>query len=137
MFIYIQKSRHSVKSKAICVNFLWTITRNFTLRKISWDFEIDIYIKNHDTLRYVTFLFSKSQTLRKIKTISVTFLNFTIFHWIFEIDRGGRNFYICKKAFTMRYIIICKKMHFLLRFLYKNPDTSRYISICTKKSLWV
>ena len=47
---------------------------HFMLRDFHEIFEIGIYIyKKHDTLRYVMFLYTKTLTLRKKKTICVTF----------------------------------------------------------------
>ena len=64
--------------------------------------------KNHETLRYVTFLYTKSQTLHKKQdNLRYVFLHrnsdtlhYTIFHEIFEVGGGGweRCFYMQKNA---------------------------------------
>ena len=122
VYIYIQKSRHFAKSKAICVTFLFTksqtlyVTRffmkflklAFTYIQKAWHFALrDIFIyknpdtlkearqfalrffiyKKHDTLRYVTFLYAKSSTLRK------------------KARQFALHFLIYKKPDTLRYKI--------------------------------
>ena len=74
VFIY-KNPRHFVKSKTISVTFVCTnsqalcITQCF-MRILKLAF---VYLK-HNTLRYVTFLYTNSQTLEKIKTICVMFI---------------------------------------------------------------
>ena len=56
--------------------------------------------RKHDTLRYVTFLYTKIQTLRKeqdnlryvFKYKNQDTLRYEVFHGIFEIGRGGGHF---------------------------------------------
>ena len=61
----MQKARHFSKSQTISVTFY--IKKRYTLSHVIFHeiFEVGIYIQKHETLRYVTFLYSKSQTLRK------------------------------------------------------------------------
>ena len=68
--VLIQKARHFAKSKTILVKFLYFksdplyVTRLFvTFLKLAF-----IY-KKHETLRYVTFLYTKIQALRKKQDI--------------------------------------------------------------------
>ena len=76
-------------------------TLGYTIFDESFVISIYIYIKNHDTLRYVKFLYTKSWHIQKSKTICVTFFNiqkawqFELcnFHGIFEISGGGGHFY--------------------------------------------
>ena len=67
-FIYIYKKPHTFqKSRQFALLFYSQKSGHFTLRDFSCIFfywHLYIYIK-HDTLRYVTFLYPKSQTLRK------------------------------------------------------------------------
>ena len=65
-FIYIQKSRHFAKSKTICVTFLFTKIHTLHVTQFSMGFlKLAFIYKNQDTLRYVTFLYTKIQALRK------------------------------------------------------------------------
>ena len=88
VYLYIQKSRHFLKSKTICVTFLFTKRKTLYVTRFLVKYLIlaSIYISNHGTLCSVTFLFTKSQTLQKSKTICVTF-------------------FIYKKPDTLRYAI--------------------------------
>ena len=62
IYIYTQKARHFSKRRAI---FIYKKLDNFRYAIFHENFEIDICIKKHDTLRYVKFLFTEIQTLRK------------------------------------------------------------------------
>ena len=76
--------------------------------------------KNHDNLRYVTFLYTKSSRhFAKIETICDTFyvqkfgsLRYAIFHWIFEICGGGA--FIKKNNGLCVTFLFWKIMHFVL-----------------------
>ena len=62
---YMQKERHFSKSNTISVMFLYTkshilYVKQFFMKCSSWN----IY-KKHDTFCYGTFLYAKTQTLRK------------------------------------------------------------------------
>ena len=65
--------------------------------------------KKHDTLRYVMFLYTKRQTLRKKKDNlryvyiykNLDTLHYAIFHWVFLIDGMGGGIFICKKQCTL------------------------------------
>ena len=64
-FIY-KKQDTFQKARQFPLRFYIQKSRLLTLRDFHEIFEIAIYIyKKHDTLRYVTFLYTKSQTLRK------------------------------------------------------------------------
>ena len=67
-YIYMRDAWHFAKSKIICVTFLFTKSRTLYVTRFFMKFLklgfIYIY-KKHDTLRYVTFLYTKSQTLLK------------------------------------------------------------------------
>ena len=124
---YIQKPTHFSISRTICDTFLYAksmtlyVTRLF-IKKLNLAF---IY-KKHDILRYVTFLYSKSRTLRKkqdnlryvfifkIWTLSVTrfFIEFLKF-----ADGGG--IFMFKKIHFALHLYVQKTMHFALRFISK------------------
>ena len=73
--VYTQKARHFSKSKTICVTFLATKIHTLYATRFFMKIKKVLFInKKHDTLRYVTFLYKKSPTLGKSKTIRVTFL---------------------------------------------------------------
>ena len=82
--------------------------------------------KNHETLRYVTFLYTKSQTLhQKQDNLHYVFLyrnsdtlRYAIFHGIFEVGGGGWGgcFYIQKNAPCVTFLY---PKHFpFVTFLY-------------------
>ena len=87
---------------------------------------ICIYIKN-DTLRYVTFFNTKSQTLlKKQDNLRYIFiykkpdtLRCVIFHGTFEISRGvGGHFYIQKTMHIVSHFYILKKSTLCYVFVY-------------------
>ena len=94
------------------------------LRDFHEIFDIGIYIyKSHDTLRYMTVLYTKSRTLKKVRIFALCFLiyqnpdtlRYAIFGEIFEIGGGGQ-FY---KQKTMHFVLnsyMQKTMHSPLRF---------------------
>ena len=93
LYIYI-KTDILQKARKCALRFYSQKAWHFTLRNFLWKcWNWYLYIfKKHDTLRYVTFLFTKSPTLRKSNTIYVTFYiqksgHFASrdFYWIFEI----------------------------------------------------
>ena len=97
--------------------------------------------KNHDTLRYVTFLYTKRSTLLKKqdnlrnvfiqKSGTFELRDFSLNFW--NLWRGGDiNFW--KKQCTLRDIFILKKQCTLRCVaIYKEPDTMRYILIVKKQ----
>ena len=123
---YIQKARHFSNSKKICVRFMYTKIQTLYITQFFIQFlKLAFIFKNNDTLRYVKFLYTKSQTLRKKKyNLGCVFiyknadtLCDAIFHRIFKIGGGGRPFYICKKQCTLQINFHMQKtMHFSLRF---------------------
>ena len=120
---YIQKARHFATSKTIYVTFLYT--KSFVLYVSQFFMNIlnlAFICKKRDTLHYVTFLYTKIQTLRKMKdNLRYAFiykdpdtLRYAIFHWIFEIGEGGHFF-------------IQKIMYFALNFYKQNKCNFRYV----------
>ena len=96
--------------------------------------------KKHDTLRYMTFLYTKSQTLcKKQDNLRYVFIYKTryfcaVFHWIFEICGGGGAFIKKKDNVLCLTFLYWKKqstLHYVAR--YKEPDTMRYILISKKQ----
>ena len=87
--------------------------------------KLEFKYKNHDTLRYGTELYTKSQTFRKnqdnLRYIfiykNLDTLQNTIFHMIFEIE-GGRGRFIYKKQCTLRYIFIQKNNALCIMFYF-------------------
>ena len=86
--------------------------------------KLEFIYKKHDTLRYVAFLYTKIQTLRKKQeNLRYIFMHknpntfhYALFHEIFEIGGGGGTFLYAK---TMRFAIhfyTKKTIHFALRF---------------------
>ena len=97
--------------------------RFYTQKAIHWRYgifmkflKLAFIFKKHDTLRYVTFIYSKSMTLRKKQDNLLSFLytqirHFSVtrfFHWIFEICGGGGYLFL-KRQCTLREIFILKK----------------------------
>ena len=100
---------------------------------ITWFFmkflKMALLYKKHDTFRYGTFLYIKSQTFRKKQdNLCYVFiyeyldtLRYAIFHWIFDIDgRGVRHFYMQKAVHFALHIYMQKKRHFVFRFYIKK-----------------
>ena len=72
---YIKNARHFAKSKTICVTFLCTkIMLLYVTQFFKENVKLAFIHKKHNTLRYVTFLNTKSRHFAKIKTICVTVL---------------------------------------------------------------
>ena len=74
IYIYIQKARHFLKIKTICVTFLFTKSLTLYATRFSWMFwNCHLYIYKSTTL-CVTWRFNiqKSRRFEKIKTICVT-----------------------------------------------------------------
>ena len=96
--------------------------------------------KKHETLRYVTFKYTKSQTLSKKQDHfryvfiykNLDTLRYAIFHGIFENGRGG-HFYIQKKMHFALHFIFKKQCNLHYVVTYKHPDTMPYIFICKKQ----
>ena len=119
-----ERTRLYTKNQKKCETFLYTKSRTlfkkldnfryvFIYKKpYTWRYGILMkflklaFINNkHDTLRYVTFLYTKSWTLfKKQDNLWYVFiyknpalLRYAIFHWIFEICGGGETFIDWKK----------------------------------------
>ena len=92
---------------------------HFTIRDFSWNFfKLEFIYKKYDILRYVTFLYTKSQTLRKKHdnlryvfiysypdTVALSDFSLNFWNW----PREGGHIKICKKQCTLRHIFISKK----------------------------
>ena len=65
-FLYTQKAGHFAKSKTISVRFLNPKSMTLYVTRFFMTFlKLAFMYKKHDTLLYVTFLYTKSRTLRK------------------------------------------------------------------------
>ena len=128
------------KARLFPVTFLYTKIKILYVTQFFMKIlKLAFLYKNHETFRYVRFLYTKSQTLsKKQDNLRYVFiyknpdtLRYAIFHWIFEIEGGGG--YI-EKQYTLGYIFIFKKQCNLpYVFIYKKPDTLRYIFIFKKQ----
>ena len=58
--LFIQKARHVSKATQFPLRFYIEKAIHLTLQDFHEIFEVGIYIQNHDTVRYVTFLYTKS-----------------------------------------------------------------------------
>ena len=140
---YIQKARQFPLS--FYIQNAW----HFTLRNFSWLLlRLAFIYKNHDTLCYVAFLYTKAWYFTKGKKIELLFYiqkfghfalrNFPLNFWNWRM--GGN--YIRKKQCTLNYIFICKKQY-TLRYVFrcKNTDTLRFIFIykkqCTSRCVFI
>ena len=111
------------KARQFALRFIWKIqTLNVTqfFMKI---LKLAFAYKKHDTLRNVTFLYTKIQKLRKNKdNLRYVFiyknltLSVTQFYGILEIGGGGGGVYTKKIQFEL-YFYMQKTMHLLLRFI--------------------
>ena len=93
--------------------------------------------KKHDTLHYVTFLYTKSWTLRKKKdnlryvfiykkSGHFTLRDFSLNFWNWR--KGGTFLYAKNKSLCVIFLYAKKStLHYV--FIYKKPDTLRYIFI--------
>ena len=89
--------------------------------------KLEFIYKNHDTLRYVTFLYTKIQTIRKKQdNMCYVFmykntdtLRYAILHGIFEIGRGGRGHFHMQKIHFVLHFYTQKTMYFPLRFIQR------------------
>ena len=112
------------KNKTMSIPFLYTKRNTLYVKRFSWNFEVGVYIQNHDTFRYVTFYVQKSRHFAKSKTIYIMFLytkSRTLcvlrFSWDFWNWRSGGTLlyaktnaicvtFIFKKLCTLRYFFI-------------------------------
>ena len=116
---YIQKARHFSKSK--------------TTLYVTWFFmkilKLEFIYKKHDTFCYVTFFYTKNQTLRKnqdnfryvFKYKKLDTLRYAIFHGILKLAEGG-GIFICK-IITLRFIFIRKNDGLCVTFLHTKIPT--------------
>ena len=81
VFIY-KKQDTFQKARQFPLRFYMQKAIHLTLRDFHEIFEVGIYIQKHDTLRYVTFLYTqKARHFAKSKTICDTFLYSKIRHF--------------------------------------------------------
>ena len=88
--------------------------------------------KNHDTLRYVMFLYTKSQTLRKNKDNLRYVFMYPILMEFLKLAEGVGHFYMKKKHFPL-HLYIRKQCTLRYVVIYKNTETLRYMFICKKQ----
>ena len=139
---YIKNPGSLQKRKTISVTSLYTKSKTlYVTQSFIKNLNLAFIYKNHDALRYVKFLYTRSQTLHKKQdNLRYVFiyknpdtLSYAIFHWIFEIDRGG-GIFICKKQCTLHHIFISKKQCTLCNvFTCKKPETLCNIYIRKKQ----
>ena len=91
--------------------------------------KLEFIYKNHDTSRYVTFLYTKMQTLRKkqdnlcyvliykIRTLYVTRFLLNSWNW----RREGVAFLYAKSNAFCVTLYLQKTMHYALRFYIQKP----------------
>ena len=92
--------------------------------------------KEHGTLRYVMFLYTKIQTIRKKQDVlryvfiyqNMDTLRYAIFHWIFEIGGGRGTFFYAKNNALCVEFLYPKKMHLTLHF------NTKILALCIKFS---
>ena len=122
---HIQKSGHFAKNQDSLRYVLYTKSRIFYVTQFFMNFSIlEFLYKKHETLRYMTFLYTKSQTLRKnqdnlrhvfiYKNLDTLYC--TIFLWIFEIGGGGEIFLYAKNNAFCFTFFFQKRMHLPLCF---------------------
>ena len=120
-FLYINKkqknctkSRRLRKSKTISIAFLYTKIQTLYITRLFVKFlNLTFIYKKHETLRYVTFLYSKSMTFRKKQD-------------------NLRYVFIYKKPDTLRYAFFLKNFsnwRMGKHFLHKKQCTLPYIFI--------
>ena len=106
--IYIYpKIRTPCKKQDNLRYILYTKSETLYVTQFSWFFQISIYIQKHDTLRYMTFLYPKSETLRKKQDslrhvfIYAKILTLTVTRFFMEflkLAEGGAFIYAKKNA---------------------------------------
>ena len=116
--IYIIKKRYTLqKKRQFAIRFYLQKAGHFPLRNFHEIFDKGICIQKLDTLRYVTFLYTKSPTLRKkqdnlrhvfLYTKSPTLYVTRFFMEFLKLAEGG-GIFINKKQCTLRYFFIYKK----------------------------
>ena len=118
-----------------------TLRDAISMKVLKWAF----VLKNEDTFRYITFLYTKRHTLRKkqdnLRRIFIyknpDTLRSHIFYEIYEIGWGreGGGHFICKKKHCASFFKWKKKCTLRHVFIYKNPDTLRHIFIKNRCNL--
>ena len=112
--IFIYKRQDTLQKSRQCpLCFIFKKVRYFTIRDFDGNFEVGDYIPKawHFALRDV-FILKKPDTSQKVRQFALRFniqnpdiLRYGISHWNFEIGGGGGDGYICKKQYTLRYIL--------------------------------
>ena len=142
------------KNKTMSIPFLYTKRNTLYVKRFSWNFEVGVYIQNHDTFRYMTFFVQKSRHFAKSKTIYIMFYTqkaghfaFCDFHGIFEIGGVGGHFYMQKpmqfalhlysKNYVLRVIFLYPKFFVLLWYLTINSGKIRAIRSKNKFELFI
>ena len=111
--------------------------------------KLEFIYKKHDTLHYVTLLYTKIHTFRKnqdnLRSIFIyknthNFL-YAIFHGIFEIVIGGGGGCMQKKMHFALHLYTQKQCTLRYVFIKNTPDTLQYIFIyiykCTLCYLYI
>ena len=97
--------------------------------------------KKHDTFRYVTFLYTKSYTLRKNQDNLLFILYTKIRHFcvtrffieFLKFAEGGEHLFTKKTMYFVGHFYIEKQCTLRYVAIYKEPDTMRYILISKKQ----
>ena len=127
LFICIYKKPDTLqKARQFALRFYWQKARHFTSRNYLWSFwNRHLYIyKKHDTSRFVTFLYAKSQTLQKKQDKFCYFFIYkkpdTLRHAIFMECLGigvGEGIFINKNNALCVKLVYAKQHAFSITFL--------------------
>ena len=135
IYIYIYKKLDTFqKSRQFTLLFYSKNARHFTLRDFSWNYwNWHLYkYKNHDTLSYMTFLYSQIQTLWKNQdNLGYGFfiyrkpdtLGYTKFLCIVEIGGGGGGIFLNKKKAFCVKCLYAKNNALSVPLLYTKSQT--------------
>ena len=119
--------RHFAKSKTICITFLYTkIQTLYVARFFMKILKLALIYKQHDTLRYVTYTYTKSRDFSKSKTIWVTvlytkILTLCVTRFLMEflkLAEGGGGLYPKKNVLCFTFLY-AKNNTLCDTFLYK------------------
>ena len=122
-FIYIGGKKANVfiytSRMTISITFLYSKSMILYVARFLKKFlKLSFNHKKHDTLRYVTFLYTKSRTLRKKQDNSHCVFIYKIWTLIefFKLAEVGGTFYIQNSMHYTLYFYMGKIVHFALRF---------------------
>ena len=109
VYIYTQKARHFSKNKTIFITFLYTKSHTLYFTRFLYFLLELIYVQNHDTLCYVTFLYKTPETSKQaiqfafcfLYTKSLTLFVTQVFMQFLKFEEGGA-FYALK---TMNFAL--------------------------------